>query len=340
MYTYDDPEQYWIHVLVPLWSYDRPIQPQDNCSKLPYANFEHTNGGGFKIDIKGRKEDYKYYAVHRTLNKLNFKRDMPDLMDRIGWCKVLWGNYFNNPEFKQKHITSGILRICALNGYVFAEIVIKCEDEDQQSFVIELCNETYAELQEIYSNKSDENKKGNNSMANLFGNIKVGKAGSRYSLTYFGTIAYNGKSYYNGTIYDATGMTINFDMLYLIPATEVKKGDIIERQVECSTKAYYVTAVENGVVKAIDLEAGTEESIIPGGPFGMQLYSKLFNPMGNMQGENAFGNILMMQALMGDSKSADNGMLMAMMMMQGGFKFPTFEMPKPAAEKPAAVENK
>lgn len=34
----------------------------------------------------------------------------------------------------------------------------------------------------------------------------------------------------------------------------------------------------------------------------------------------------------------DNGMLLAMMMMQGGFKFPTFEMPtSPVVTK---VENK
>ena len=132
-------------------------------------------------------------------------------------------------------------------------------------------------------------------------------------------------------------MTINFDMLYLIPATEVKKGDIIDKQ----GKAYYVTSVDNGAVKAIDLDGGTEENLIPGGPFGMQIYSKIFNPMGNMQGDNAFGNILMMQALMGDGRnSCDNGMLLAMMMTQGGFKFPTFEMPKPEVAQATQTETK
>ena len=93
------------------------------------------------------------------------------------------------------------------------------------------------------------------------------------------------------------------------------------------------------MVKAIDLEGGTEENLVPGGPFGMTLYSKIFNPMGNMTGENAFGNMLMMQALMGNGNgSGDNGMLLAMMMMQGGFKFPIFEMPtSPVVTK---VENK
>ena len=171
----------------------------------------------------------------------------------------------------------------------------------------------------------EERKEKKNSMANLFGDIKVGKAGSNYSITYFGTIAYKGKTYHNGTIYDAQGMTINFDMLYLVPSTEVKKGDIIDK----GNKAYYVLEVNNGIVKAVNLVDGTEENLVPGGLFGMTMYSKVFNPMGNMQGENAFGNVLMMQALCGDGNlgSGDNGMLLAMMMMQGGFKFPTFTMP-------------
>ena len=57
-----------------------------------------------------------------------------------------------------------------------------------------------------------------------------------------------------------------------------------------------------------------------------------------MTGENAFGNMLMMQALMGNGNGGDNGMLLAMMMMQGGFKFPTFEMPTP--QVPTNVESK
>lgn len=179
------------------------------------------------------------------------------------------------------------------------------------------------------NNNNNENRKEKESSMNLFGDLRAGKAGSAYSLTYFGTVAFNGKTYYNGKIYDATGMTLNFDMLYIVPSPEVKKEDIIEK----NGKAYYVLDVVNGVVKAIDLEAGTEENLVPGGLFGISMYAKLFNPMGNMKGENAFGNMLMMQALCGNGRaSGDNGMLMAMMMMQGGFKFPTFEAPKMPTE--------
>lgn len=166
--------------------------------------------------------------------------------------------------------------------------------------------------------KGKEQKK----MNSLFDGIKVGKASQEYSITYFGTVAFRGKTYYNGKIFDATGMTINFDMLYLVPASEVKEGDIVEK----NNRAYYVKGVNNGVVNSIDLMAGTEENLVPGGPFGMTLYSKIFNPFGSMKGENAFGNMLMLQAL-SDRDGGNNGMLMAMMMMQGGFKLPTFEMP-------------
>lgn len=185
------------------------------------------------------------------------------------------------------------------------------------------------------SNKPDLKKGKENCMAmNLFGDIRVGKAGSQYSLTYFGTVAYRGKSYYQGKIFDATGMTINFDMLYFVPSTEVAKGDIIEH----NGVGHYVTEVANGVIKAINLLEGNEDTIVPGGPFGMVMYSKLFNPFGNMNNGNSFGNMLLMQSLMGDDKgSGNNGMLLAMMMMQGGFKLPSFEFP---AAKPIDPEKK
>lgn len=183
------------------------------------------------------------------------------------------------------------------------------------------------------SNKPDLKKGKENCMAmNLFGDIRVGKAGPQYSLTYFGTVAYRGKSYYQGKIFDATGMTINFDMLYFVPSTEVKKGDIIEH----NGVGHYVTEVANGVIKAVNLLEGNEDTIVPGGPFGMVMYSKLFNPFGNMDNGNSFGNMLLMQSLMGDDRgNGNNGMLLAMMMMQGGFKLPSFEFPVAKSVEPA-----
>lgn len=182
----------------------------------------------------------------------------------------------------------------------------------------------YINGEEIATTNNPEEKKGTNNMNNMFGNIRTGKAGCKYAITYFGGISFNGKTYHNGKIFEAQGMTFPCDMLYLVPATSVSKGDIIEKD----GIAYHITAVDkSGSIDAINLGNGKEETIVPGGPFGMSLYSKLFNPFGNMKGDNAFGNMMLMQSMMGGSGDSGNAMMMAMLMSQGGFKLPSFELP-------------
>ena len=181
----------------------------------------------------------------------------------------------------------------------------------------------YVNGEQVTTINNQEEKKGNNNM-NMFGNIRTGKAGSKYAITYFGGISFSGRTYHNGKIFEAQGMTFPCDMLYLVPATSVSKGDIIERD----GIAYHITAVDkSGSIDAINLGNGKEETIVPGGPFGMSLYSKLFNPFGNMKGDNAFGNMMLMQSMMGGSGDSGNAMMMAMLMSQGGFKLPSFELP-------------
>lgn len=182
----------------------------------------------------------------------------------------------------------------------------------------------YINGEEVATTNNPEEKKGTNNMNNMFGNIRTGKAGCKYAITYFGGISFNGKTYHNGKIFEAQGMTFPCDMLYLVPATSVSKGDIIEKE----GIAYHITAVDkSGSIDAINLGNGKEETIVPGGPFGMSLYSKLFNPFGNMKGDNAFGNMMLMQSMMGGSGDSGNAMMMAMLMSQGGFKLPSFELP-------------
>jgi hypothetical protein len=189
---------------------------------------------------------------------------------------------------------------------------------------------------EIKNTKRTEEERKDTSMSNIFGNIRTGEAGSKYAITYFGGIAFNGKTYHQGRIFEAQGMTFPFKMLYLIPSTSVAANDIIEKE----GVAYHVTAVEStGTITAVNLLTGKEETIVPGGPFGMTMYSKLFNPFGSMQGDNAFGNMMLMQAMSGGAGDAGNAMMMAMMMSQGGFKLPTFQMPVPTTEA-TPVDNK
>lgn len=178
-------------------------------------------------------------------------------------------------------------------------------------------------------NQNETKGKEKENMNNLFGNLRVGKAGSNYSITYFGTVAYKGKTWYNNTVYDCQGMTIDLDLLYLVPTSEINSGDIIEKD----GVAYYVNSVADGKLEVVNLVTSKEETLLPGGPFGMTLYSKVYNPMGGMGAkDNNLGNMLLMQSLLGN-KGGDNSMLVAMMMMQGGFTFPAMRLPEAPAKR-------
>lgn len=176
-------------------------------------------------------------------------------------------------------------------------------------------------------NQNQTKGKENNFMNlnNLFGNLRVGKAGRDYAITYYGTVSYKGKTYYQGQIYEVDGLTLPLDYLFFVPSNTVAVGDVISK----NDTAYYVTKVNTNGIEAVNLETGTVENLLAGGPFGMTMYSKLFNPMGNMVNGN-IGNLLLMQSLMGDTKGGDNSLLMAMMFMGNGglnFQLPGFTAP-------------
>jgi hypothetical protein len=194
---------------------------------------------------------------------------------------------------------------------------------DSASDIITKSNLTFK-----FNNEKEQGKEKEN-MNNLFGNLRVGKAGSNYSITYFGTVAYKGKTWYNNTVYDCQGMTIDLDLLYLVPTSEINSGDIIEKD----GVAYHVNSVADGKLEVVNLVTSKEETLLPGGPFGMTLYSKVYNPMGGMGAkDNNLGNMLLMQSLLGN-KGGDNSMLVAMMMMQGGFTFPAMKLPEAPAKR-------
>ena len=176
--------------------------------------------------------------------------------------------------------------------------------------------------------KGKENKFMN--LNNLFGNLRVGRAGRDYAITYYGTVSYKGKTYYQGQIYEVDGLTLPLDYLFFVPSNTVAVGDVISK----NDTAYYVTKVNTKGIEAVNLETGTVENLLAGGPFGMTMYSKLFNPMGNMVNGN-IGNLLLMQSLMGDNKGGDNSFLMAMMFMGNGglnFQLPGFTTPQAPAQ--------
>lgn len=204
-----------------------------------------------------------------------------------------------------------------VGGFSGSNVATICYDGDVATMTSGLTKVTTTNI-----NIRKEEKK---TMANnIFGNLRTGKAGNNYAITYFGGVSFKNKTYYKGKIYEVDGLTVPFDMLYFIPSTEVKKDDIIEKD----GVAYHITEVnKSGTVTAINLVDGKEETLVPGGPFGMSMYSKLFNPFGQMKGDNAFGNMMLMQAMSGNDSGSGNAMMMAMLMSQGGFQLPTFQMP-------------
>ena len=190
-------------------------------------------------------------------------------------------------------------------------------------------NDRLTLLENQNQTKGKENKFMN--LNNLFGNLRVGKAGRDYAITYYGTVSYKGKTYYQGQIYEVEGLTLPLDYLFFVPSNTVAVGDIISK----NDTAYYITEVNSNGVEAVNLETGTVENLLAGGPFGMTMYSKLFNPMGNMVNGN-IGNLLLMQSLMGDNKGGDNSLLMAMMFMGNGnfnFQLPSFITPQAPVHK-------
>lgn len=208
---------------------------------------------------------------------------------------------------------------CATNVTFYAnDKAISVSDIDDRLTRLENQNQT----------KGKENKFMN--LNNLFGNLRVGKAGRDYAITYYGTVSYKGKTYYKGQIYEVDGLTLPLDYLFFVPSNTVAVGDVISK----NDTAYYVTKVNANGIEAVNLETGTVENLLAGGPFGMTMYSKLFNPMGNMVNGN-IGNLLLMQSLMGDSKGGDNSLLMAMMFMGNGglnFQLPSFTTPQAPAQ--------
>lgn len=333
---------------IPVWCYDKETFSIEELYTMRSEGFDISwTGKTCKFEVRDTNLALTLYGIYSELPKIDFPL-LTQYCVESNRCTILGSTI--KPTILQKarllYVGRGpndpaslvklYWEIDVSNTTNFGELQKAIADSAD---ILNANSNKAVKINDNKNNKKEKVKerKENKTMANLFGNIKVGKAGANYSITYFGTIAYKGKTYYNNTIYDAQGMTINFDMLYLIPSAEVKKGDIIDKD----NKAYYVLETNNGVVKCINLEDGKEENLVPGGPFGMTMYSKLFNPMGQMQGENSFGNILMMQALCGNDGygSGDNSILLAMMMMQGGFKFPTFQMPA-VAPTTTPTENK
>lgn len=182
--------------------------------------------------------------------------------------------------------------------------------------------EEYVEQQiEKYNNKSvEENKE---MMKFDFGPVDSSVHMSLYGMAIknaSGTyVAYDAKT---GSIMDVD--IINFEgankFMYKMPValSAVQVGDVIVH----SKHPMFVSDidVETNRMVAVDIYDGEEKVIVPTqSPFGFSFITKvvsLINFANSADASNPFGNMLPF-LLMGDSKSTDNSMLMAMAMMGG-----------------------
>lgn len=191
---------------------------------------------------------------------------------------------------------------------------------------IQINGDSLEEYIEKTVNKFNNNKKEeeNNKMMKFdFGPVDSSVHMSLYGMAIknaSGTyVAYDVKT---GSIMDVD--IINFEgankFMYKMPValSAVQVGDVIVH----SKHHMFVSEVdiETNRMVAVDIYDGEEKVIVPTqSPFGFSFITKvisLFNFAGAADASNPFGNMLPF-LLMGDSKSTDNSMLMAMAMMGG-----------------------
>jgi hypothetical protein len=175
-------------------------------------------------------------------------------------------------------------------------------------------------------NKSNNNKKEEENSKMM--KFDFGPVDSSVHMSLYGMAIKNASGVYvaydvkTGSIMDVD--IINFEgankFMYKMPValSAVQIGDVIVH----SKHPMFVSEVdiETNRMVAVDIYDGEEKVIVPTqSPFGFSFITKvvsLFNFAGTADASNPFGNMLPF-LLMGDSKSTDNSMLMAMAMMGG-----------------------
>ncbi len=332
LYFYDEDDELLIYEKASYLSITKDCKNND----FYISNFAVTPRGRIKISICNDATQTIYLAYGYSPDLSNAQQDrarkIAARMEDLQNVRHFYVDYgVLSPSIKENYDLDSI-KVVAIRGGVYACLTFAEGNMSRE-------NDMGVNLTKI-QNQSERKDKNNMNMNNMFQNLTVGKANkSKYAISYLGTIAYNGKTYYNGQIYEVDGMTIPFDMLYFIPTQTVEKGDIIDKD----GVGFYVASVENKTVTAINLETGKVETLLPSGPFGLSLYSKLFNPMGNVQGDKGFANLMMLQAFAGDNQK-DGNMLMMMMLMQGNggnfpFQFPNFGATVSPAKAKATVNT-
>ena len=179
----------------------------------------------------------------------------------------------------------------------------------------DLIGESLTSSETINCSVYKENNMNLNISNSLLKNLRCGKAGAGFGISLFdGSISYKGHSYNGSTLVETAGFEIEAgDFLFIMPSTEIKKGDIVALT---NDVAFYDGA------NFISLTTGAKTEYVPISCFGMTFYSVVRNMLGNLAGNgngNAMNNLLPLMLL---DKSGDSDDLMKMMLlMNGGLNF-------------------
>lgn len=173
--------------------------------------------------------------------------------------------------------------------------------------------------------EKDENRKEENKMNKLFGNLTFGKintneikfsvAGLAFRNAQGGYAVYNTE---NNEMTDVTGMTMDTDFVFAIPVAikDIQEGDIVRHM---GKFVVVKTKYEDGSIAAIDPVAAEEKTILPiKNVFGFNYYSKVLNLFAGVQptGDNPFGDMNAMLPFLIMSEGSNNDALMLAMAMQ------------------------
>ena len=230
-----------------------------------------------------------------------------------------------------KRLVSSIARrsTTSLIGFEkqFLEQAVFANDYSKIEFrkVINEVKEKYTPVTPVIYGKEDENRKEENKMNKLFGNLTFGKintseikfsvAGLAFRNAQGGYAVYNAE---NNEMTDVTGMTMDTDFVFAMPVAikDIEVGDIVRHM---GKFVVVKTKYEDGSIAAIDPVAAEEKTILPvKNVFGFNYYSKVLNLFAGVQptGDNPFGDMNAMLPFLIMSEGSNNDALMLAMAMQ------------------------
>lgn len=213
--------------------------------------------------------------------------------------------------------------IISLGPIIVPSVTYHPEEQDNIYVSEEELTSLLESIEQVIRTGNTEERKEENNMNNLFGNLGFGKLnGDRFKLSMNGIAVSQGNGKYvvynkdNNEFVDATNLLFDIkDALFVLPAVEVNVGDTVIHE----GKAYFI--VENtNEIKAVSYEDCTQTVLIPKSTmFGIKYFTKVFSMFGDNFAATGdlFSNPMMLMALM-EGKNGDLTQLMLLNSLSKG----------------------